>query len=455
MSTYSIINPYDETVLDELTYTSESEAMAALEGVREGLASARRRTAHERASVLKKLTELLRRDAEIIAQQITAEIGKTITDSRVEVQRAAATFECAAEEARRNNGETLDSDAYGGQRGKWGLTTYQPIGVVLAITPFNFPINLPAHKIGPAFAAGNTILFKPGPQNYLSARLLTQLCHEAGMTQADIALICPDVPVMEKLIAHPDIACISFTGGTQTAKAIAKNAGLKKLLFELGGNDPLIVMPDADLELAATTTINQRFQTAGQRCTACKRLFIHAEVYERFRDILVSKTATLKVGDPTRDDTVVGPVVSARAATEVEERIQQAKEQGATVLSGGSRKGNVIEPTIIEDVPDACLLIADETFGPVAPLLKFDSVDDLVRRANGTEFGLQSGVFTRDLGVVKQLFERLDVGAMAVNDGPGFRAEHFPFGGVKHSGLGREGVRYAMREMSHIKTLIL
>lgn len=454
MSSYQIINPYNSRVIEEVKWTSREEAFQALSLLEQGRNTQKIFAPFERSQILSRLAELMKRDREKIARQITLEMGKTIADSLVEMDRAITTVTLSAQEAIRINGEVLNSDAFPPRRDKRGVVEHVPLGIVLCITPFNFPINLSVHKIGPAFAAGNCILFKPGPQNYLSGKCLTELCHEAGMPKDTFQMINPDIPVMSELTAHPSINCISFTGGVLAAKAIAKNAGLKKLLFELGGNDPLILMPDGDIKLAVKTAINQRFATAGQRCTASKKLFIHAAVYDAFKHLLLEESKKLVVGDPMDEKTFVGPVVNAKAADEIMRRLDQAVSFGAKVLLGHKREGNIIYPTIIENLKSECDLIKDETFGPVMPLLKFETIEEVIAELRTSSFGLQAGVFTHDLRVIKKLYSDLDVGALAVNDGPGFRAEHFPFGGMKESGMGREGVAYAIREMSVPKTLI-
>lgn len=454
MSSYKIINPYTSEAITEVSYTSESDALKSLELLEKGLTLQKKMAPYERADILSKLANLMKRDREKIAAQITQEMGKTISDSLVEMDRAITTITLSAQEAIRINGEVLNSDAFAPRRDKRGLVEYFPLGIVMCITPFNFPINLSAHKIGPAFAAGNCILFKPGPQNYLSGKMLTDICHEAGMHPETFQMVNPDISVMKTLTKHPSVNCISFTGGVVAAKAIAQNAGLKKLLFELGGNDPLIVMPDGDINLAVKTAINQRFGTAGQRCTASKKIFIHESLYSSFRTKLLAETGKLVIGDPTRDETFVGPVVNSKAADEIMRRLEDAVKSGATVLTGNKREGNIIYPTIIENVKDDCELIKEETFGPVLPLKAFKEIEEVISQLKTSAFGLQAGVFTNDLRVIKRLYEELEVGALAVNDGPGFRAEHFPFGGMKESGMGREGVAYAIREMSALKTLI-
>ncbi|MCB9677944.1 MAG: aldehyde dehydrogenase family protein [Alphaproteobacteria bacterium] len=451
---YVVTNPWNGEVLGHFEHTSAAAVDEALTKLEAGRAVFRSLAAHQRSAILSAFADGLDARAEELARLVTAEVGKTLRDSRVELERASATLRCSADEARQIRGEVLDSDTYGPTRGRWGIVHRRPLGIVLAITPFNFPINLALHKIGPAFAAGCPVLFKPGPQNTLSARLLTQIAHEAGFPEETLQCCVPDVPVLTDVIASDRVQVVSFTGGVPTARAIARAAGPKKLLLELGGNDPLIVFEDADLDAAVRTVVAQRFATAGQRCTAAKRVFVHTSVFEAFAARLVAATEALVVGDPADEATFVGPVVSLAAAEAIEARIQDAVAQGARVLAGGRREGTLIRPTVLTHVPDTAELVADETFGPVVPLFGFQDEDELVRRVNQTPFGLQAGVFTQRLDRVRRLFEALDVGALAVNDGPGFRAEHFPFGGVKHSGLGREGVRYCIEELTMHKTLV-
>lgn len=452
---YKIINPYNDDIIGEFNYTTAADLEISLIAVEKSKRQLNSICAYERSDILEKLAVLLNEHKEQFSILITQETGKTISDSRIELDRAINTTKACAIEARKLDGELLDSDAYSPKRGKWGLVCWRPIGTVLCITPFNFPINIAMHKIGPAFAAGNPILFKPAPQNYQSAKLLVELCYEAGIPQDAIKMILPDIPVLSNLIADKRIAAINFTGGSQAGEAIANKAGYKKLLFELGGNDPLIVMPDGNYKLAINAAISQRFATAGQRCTAAKRFYIHQDVYSQFVDGLLEKSSALQVGNPEIETTFVGPLINAQAADIVEQRIKQAVELGAKVLLGNKREKNIIYPTILENVPIDSELVKEETFGPVMPIHAFSDIDEIIPLINDCLYGLQAGIFTESIGLAKYLFEQLDVGTLAINDGPGFRAEHFPFGGVKASGIGREGIHYAVREMSIQKTLVL
>ncbi|MGB7391494.1 sulfoacetaldehyde dehydrogenase SafD [Marinomonas sp.] len=453
--TYSLVNPYNNELLGEYEYSSWAQIEEKLALLKQGQKTQRKTAAFERANTLMTLASLLKKHAEKMAKLITLETGKTISDSRVEMVRAVNATIASAEEARQISGEALDSDAYAAAGGKIGVVCWRPLGTIFCITPFNFPINIAMHKIGPAYAAGNSILFKPGPQNTASSQLLVDLCYEAGIPQNVLQFCMPPLSDLDRLNAHPAINAINFTGGTAAANAISAAAGYKKLLLELGGNDPLIIMEDADLEAAAKSAINHRFATAGQRCTAAKRLFIHAAVYDKFRDILVEKSAALVIGDPMKDDTFVGPVIHQAAADEIRKRIEGAINDGATVALGNQYEGAFVYPTILENVSADSEVMIEETFGPVMPLYKFDDVEEIIPIINNTAYGLQAGIFSNNLSVIRYLFEELDVGTLATNDGPGFRTEHFPFGGVKESGVGREGIKYAIREMSHTKTLVI
>lgn len=455
MPSFKAFNPFDNSLLGEFNFHSKAQVDQTIELLKKGKETQANLSAHERAQMLENFAKELEKNSEKMAKLITDEVGKTIQDSRVEMQRSINTIMAASHEARMIRGEVLDTDAYLPKRKKVGVVFKKPLGIILCITPFNFPINLSMHKIAPAIASGNCVFFKPGPQNYQSGKLLVEIAHSAGIPKECIQFCYPEIADLSDVIASDDINCISFTGGTKTADAIAKNAGRKKLLLELGGNDPLILMSDGDLDLAVQTTINQRFATAGQRCTASKRLFIHESVYDEFKTKLVEKSSKLVIGDPKNEDTFVGPVVNTAAADEIEKRINDAINSGAVCLRGNKREGNIIHPTILENVPLEAQLIADETFGPVVPLIKFNELSEVIKIVNSAQFGLQAGVFTNNIKVIEKLFESLEVGALAVNDGPGFRAEHLPFGGVKDSGLGREGVRYAMEEMMYLKTLII
>ncbi len=451
---FKVINPYTGDEVNSFHFSHEADIEKALTLLKEGESEVKKMSSQQRANILFQLAEVLKKNQQKMAEMISLEMGKTIKDAQVEMARAVDTIVCSAEEAKRISGESIDADSWGSYTDKTAVVKRFPLGIIAAITPFNFPINLAAHKIGPAFAAGNTILFKPHPQCFFSSKKLLQCCYEAGMSEKMIQLVCPDLSEMPLIIKDKRVRCISLTGGIHAAESVCKTAGVKKLLFELGGNDPLVVMDDARIEQAVDVAINQRFGTAGQRCTAAKRVFIHENIYEEFQSLLLEKTEKLKVGDPLNPETFVGPVVSEKVAEDALRRIESAVASGAKLLMGGKRQGALLWPTIVENVSMDCELVADETFAPIIPLFKFSQIEEVIKLINSSDFGLQSGLFTNKLDIIKKFYSEIEVGAVAINDGPGYRKEHLPFGGVKKSGIGREGVKYAIEEMSYTKSLI-
>ncbi len=411
-------------------------------------------TSYERGRILQRASERLAGDVESWARLITAEMGKPISDARFEVRRAVETFRLSAEEATRLWGEVIPGDVTSMPVDKIGLTRRVPVGVVLAVTPFNFPLNIAAHKVGPALAAGNRVILKPSRSAPLTALRMGELLDDCGLPPGAMQVVCLGREAAEKLVAHPGVNMVTLTGGTDTGRRVAALAGAKKISLELGGNDPLIVMADADLDAAAATAVDQRFGTSGQRCTAVKRVLVQRPVAAEFMDKLLALTERVQVGDPADDGVRIGPLITEAAAVLVERRINDACDRGATLRAGGRREKSLVWPTVLQSPPPDCELVAEETFGPVLPVFVFDEVDEAIDLANSTPYGLQAGLFTRDLDTVKRFFDGLEVGAVIVNGGPGFRQEHLPFGGVKASGVGREGIRFAMLEMTETKLLV-
>ena len=447
---FDVINPYNLNIFYSYNLTSKNEAISKLNHLKNSNYSV-----HEITKKFDHLVNLINENKNVISKTITQEIGKTIRDTKIELDRAEVTINAIRDARRSLSGDLLDSNNYLPGENKLGLVKYAPLGIILAMTPFNFPINLALHKIIPALAMGNSVLFKPHPQCYKSSEMLTELFYQAGFDKQDIQMICPSNEDMKTIITHAKVNCVSFTGGIQGARAISALAVMKKQLFELGGNDALVIYPNSDYKKAVSAIINQRFGCAGQRCTASKRIFIHQECYDEVKELLLTETKKITVGDPLSDDSFLGPVVHEKAAMEIEKRILDAKKLGARIIFGGDRSGAVISPTIIENTTEEMELIKEETFGPVVPLFSFSSTNELIDKINNSTFGLQCGVFTQDISLAKELFEKIDVGAIILNEGPGYRADHFPFGGNKMSGIGREGAKYALMEFSQPKTLIM
>ncbi len=452
---FQVYNPYTQELLAEYQYSTNEEIDKTIATLKDHQSKIAQMPVYQRVDVLFKLKSLLSENKEKLATLVVQETGKTITDALIEIDRAISTIEATAAEIRSLKGETLPSDAYPPNRQKLGITDWKPLGLIYCITPFNFPINIAMHKIAPAFAAGNAILYKASEYNYLSSQFLLELCYQAGIPKEVLQPIYPSPDQHQKVNQDSRINAINFTGGSFAGKLITQQAGIKPLLMELGGNDPLIVCDDGDLTLAVQVAIQQRFGTAGQRCTAPKRFFVHKEVKTSFIDALVEASKSLIVGDPMNSNTFTGPLIHQQAALLVEARIKEACSLGAKCLLGGQREASIIWPTILDDVPPESSLVHEETFGPVIPIQTFSELNDLPHMINSTDYGLQAGVFTESLSTARWLHDSLDVGALIVNDGPGFRAEHFPFGGVKASGIGREGAGYAIRAMSQAKLLVI
>jgi acyl-CoA reductase-like NAD-dependent aldehyde dehydrogenase len=450
---FPVHNPFSGAVVGQLPETSEAEIGATVARAKIAAAGFRTSTPHQRRDLLNRLAELMHRDAEVLAQTVCAEMGKTITEARNEVRRAQNTLRLSGDAATFLDGEVLHCAIVAGGVDRQAVITYAPTGVVAAITPFNYPVNLLCHKLGPAIAAGNAVVVKPSPKAPLGADHLVRLCAEAGFP-TDLVQIAHGGADAATALARAPIDLLSFTGGPHAGLALKRASGLVRCLMELGGNDPLIVLPDADLDAAAATAIGHRFEIAGQSCAAAKKLFLHEDIAETFTEILLAKVAAHRFGDPSDADTEMGPVIDAVAAAEIVARLDEAKSMGARLLAGGVREANMISPAVIADVMPAMKLVATETFGPILALRRFSDLDAVMHEINTSDYGLQAGIFSNDHAAIRKLTRGLQVGGIMVNEGPDFRAEHVPFGGIKQSGLGREGVRIALREMSESRVVI-
>jgi len=406
----------------------------------------------DRAEVLGRAAELLTARAEECAALITAESGVCRKETEREVVRAAGNLRVAAAEALRIRGESLLLPS--GDR--LAVTLREPVGLVAAITPFNRPLNQVAVKVGPAVAAGCTVLLKPSEQTPLTALLFAELMIEAGLPPDSLAVVsgAPD-RIGPAVAGHPGVDMVTFTGSVEVGLRVAAAAAGKRQLLELGGNDPLFVLPDADLLAAARLAADGACATAGQSCRGVKRIIVWSEVADEFVELLADAVSRKRVGDPRSLDTDVGPLVSEEAAREVERRVETAIDAGAVRVAGGARQGALLDPVVLDFVPPDAELVQRETFGPVAPVLRVRSLDQAVAVSNGTPYGLQAGVLTNDSESFWELARRLRVGAVNLGEGPHFDSPYIPFGGVKSSGVGREGIPYAVAEMTTLKTVTL
>jgi glyceraldehyde-3-phosphate dehydrogenase (NADP+) len=449
------VNPYDGRLIAEVCQAGRSEIEPAIQATIEGARVMRSLPGHARSSLLAAIARLLQTRQEEGARIIAGEAGKPISDARREVGRAIQTFSIAAEEAKRIGGDVLPLDWTPGTESYWGVTRRFPLGAVLGITPFNFPINLVAHKVAPAIAAGNAILIKPAPQTPLTALFLGELAVEAGFPPGALNIVPCANDVAERLVGDARFKLLSFTGSAQIGWMLKAKCGKKKAVLELGGNAGVIIEPDAELDLAAQRCVAGGFAYAGQTCISVQRILIHESVVESFTAKFLAQVATLKVGDPADETTVIGPLIDGKAADRVDGWIREAVAQGAKLLAGGTRSGAVLPATVLSNVNATMKVSCEEVFGPLVTITPYRQFEQAVALLNNSPYGLQAGVFTQDINRIFSAFRDLEVGAVLANEIPTFRADHMPYGGVKDSGLGREGVRYAIEEMTEPRLLVL
>ena len=446
-------NPYNLELIAEIEQTSAQELHSLINSAVSGFKNSTL-LAIDRFKILSKAAELLELEKEEFAVLVCQETGKPIRESRFEVDRACTTLAWSAQEALRIDGLIQSCDVTEKPSLKKAYIHRVPLGLIAAITPFNFPLNIPSHKIGPALASGNAVIIKPSPKSPLSTSRLVELFFRAGLPR-DLLKIVHGGPETGKMLVCEKINAVSFTGSATAGRQIAKSAAGKKLTMELGGNDPVVVMDDADLESAALAIVKHRFSFSGQRCTSCKRVFIHKSVYEDLKNRLNILISQLRVGDPMNESTDIGPLIDDEAADNIQQKIESAKRAGAVVISGGTREGRILHPVLIENLDPDDPLVQQETFGPVLPIAEFENFQEAIELVNSTPYGLQSAIFTNRMDIVKKAFQEFEVGTLIVNEGTGFRVESLPFGGVKDSGIGREGIRYAINEFTTLKTLIV
>lgn len=449
-----VIDPQNNEVIATVPSASKDHMEYTIYEAKEGVALAAALPVHERIAILYKVSELLKQRTEEFAVTIAKEGSKTINEARGEVRRCIETLRISAEEARRINGETVPFDQMPGSENRVGYYYRFPIGLVAAITPFNDPLNLVAHKIGPAIAAGNAIIVKPATATPLSALKLAELFEEAGLPKKVLSVITGKGSVIgDTLIQHDDVQMISFTGGVETGEKITKKAGIKKIGMELGSNSPTIVLNDADLNKAVESTVSGAFSAAGQNCIGVQRVYAEHDIFEEFKNEFVSKTKEVTMGDKLLDTTDMGPLISETEAIRVEEWVNEAIDKGAELLAGGKRRGAFYEPTVLTNLPADCTLATEEVFGPVVTLYQVQNLNEAIERSNQVNYGLQAGIFTKNVERAFEAIHRIKVGGIMINDSSDYRIDSMPFGGVKNSGLGREGIRFSIQEMTESKVV--
>ncbi|SDI27400.1 aldehyde dehydrogenase family protein [Natribacillus halophilus] len=442
-------DPGTEEIIGTVPKGTAEDMEKALKSANKGRQIAAALTTRQRMDILTKAAELVDDNLEKAAQLIATEGIKTINEARSEAGRTAETLRLSAEEARQLSGETINFDQASGNSDRHGYFFRFPVGIIGAITPFNDPLNLVAHKIGPALASGNAVILKPATQTPLSALWLTEKLLEAGLPPEIINTITGSgSEVTPPLLESPDVRMITFTGGVEAGEKIAKTAGLKKTSMELGSNSPFLVFKDADLDDAAEAAVGGAYGAGGQNCLSVQRIYVHKDIEQTFTEKFIQKAKQLSTGDKKNEQTDMGPVISEQETNNIMTNIENAKEQGAEVLCGGTRKNRFVQPTLLSRVPKTTTLYKDEIFGPVASLHTFSDYDEAISAANEVDFGLQAGVFTNDLHIAHRAVHDLHVGGVIINDSSDFRVDAMPFGGVKSSGIGREGVHTAMMDMT-------
>ena len=446
-------SPYSGEVVGRVAKGGADEARRAVDAAASALE--RPLPAHERAAILDRVAALLRERHEDAARTICAEAAKPIKTARVEVSRAISTFTFAAVEARKLVGEGIPMDASEAGAGKLAFTVRKPVGVVGAISPFNFPLNLVAHKLAPALAAGCPVVLKPASQTPLSALLLAEVEQEAGLPEGWLNVVVgPSSAIGDVLVEDDRVRLITFTGSSGVGWGIAERAARKRVRLELGNSTPVIVAADADVEAAATKLAGNAFSFAGQSCISVQRIYVERPVLADFLARFLPKVEALTVGDPADDATDVGPVIDADNRDRILEWIAEAEAAGAQVLAGG-RDGELIRPTVLGDVPDDAKVSCQEVFGPVCVVNPYDTLDEAIRRANGTDYGLQAGIFTSSIASALAAADALEFGGVTVNEAPTFRADQMPYGGVKGSGNTKEGPAFTIREMTEERLVVI
>jgi acyl-CoA reductase-like NAD-dependent aldehyde dehydrogenase len=454
--TIPVQNPYDRTVVDTVPRADRGDVERALESAVRGARAMAKLSGYDRHRILHKAAELMAAREEDLGRTISLEEGKILAEGRLEANRAVETIRGSAEEAKRLHGETVPVDAAPGGAGKLAFTLRVPCGVVAAITPFNFPLNLVCHKVGPALAGGNAVIVKPASDTPLSALKLTEILLEAGLPPEGIQCVTgPGGEIGDLLCADPRVRKITFTGSRDVGEHICKMAGLKRVTMELGSNSPVIVMPDADLERVAQAVASTGYANAGQVCISAQRILTAGKVYADFLAALKPKVEAITAGNQLDEKVKMGPMVREKEAIRVEEWIREAVGGGARLVTGGTRQGAVYAPTVVADVKPNMRISQEELFGPAVVVTPFDDIDQAIALANDSHYGLAASIFTESLEHAMKFAREVQSGNLHVNWGPQWRADLMPYGGLKESGFGKEGPAYAIQEMTELKLVVL
>ena len=447
--------PYNDEVVAEVYEATEADIEAAIGASVQGFAITRKLPAHARSRILGNLFERMEKRADELVYALSMEGGKTQNVAKGEVERARETVRIAAEEALRINGEILSIDLTPAGEGRLGFVRRFPLGPVVGIAPFNYPLNLACHKLAPAVAAGNSFILKPASATPLSGLLLGEMLLEAGYPGEALSVVVTPGARAEKLVRDPRVAFVSFTGSSEVGWHLKDIAGRKRVGLELGGNAAAIVHEDAHIDYAVSRIVMGGFINAGQNCISVQRVLVHRPVYGQVVEKIAARTRALKVGDPRLPQIEIGPMINQKAAQDAWQKVEEALAQGAKILVGGKVEGTLFEPTVLIDTQPGMRVNQEELFAPVITITPYDDFTQALALANDTDFGLQSGLFTQNMNRIMRAFEEIEVGGLQVNDVSTFRVDHMPYGGVKGSGVGREGPRYAIEEMTEQKLMVL
>src|SRR3989441_2632083 len=451
-----VLNPYDGSQVDTVPKADADDVERALATAVRGARAMRKLTGYERFRILRKAADLMTQRSEDLARTITLEEGKIIAEARIEATRAVEIIALSAEEAKRLSSEVVPLDGAPGAVNKFGFTIRVPCGVVVGISPFNFPLHLVCHKVGPALAAGNSVIVKPATDTPLSALKLVQILLDAGIPPEAVQCLTGNgSEVGEALCRDPRVRKITFTGSRDVGERICQVAGLKKVTMELGSNAPLIVMPDADLEKVATGVAATGYANAGQVCISCQRVLPLKSIYNDFLNVLKPKVAALATGNPLEEKTKMGPMVRERDAVRVEEWVKEAIQGGARLVTGGERRGAIYAPTVLADVKPEMRVSRSDVFGPAVAVTPVGSIEEAIAMANDTNYGLSAGIFTQNIDWAMKFAQEVEAGNLHINWGPQWRADLMPYGGLKESGFGKEGPKYAVQEMTELKMVVM
>lgn len=455
-STYMpLYSPYSEAHIADIPKATTEEVDQAIQAADAATRVMAEMPAYQRADILYQLAEKLAERKDEAARIIALEAAKPFATAKGEVARTIETYRFAAEEAKRIHGETIPLDASASGTGRIAYTVRKPIGVIGAITPFNFPMNLVAHKVGPAIAAGNTIVLKPASQTPLSSFFIAELLEEIGLPKGALNIVTGSGrTVGEQIVTDPRVQMVTFTGSPEVGIGIRNKAGLKRVTLELGSNSAVIIDRDVDVDRIIPRCVTSAFSNQGQVCISVQRIYVHEAIYNTFVEKFVAQTKTLKLGDPLEEQTDVSALITKKDVERTLSWMKEAKQAGAHVITGGSAQGNVLEPTVIVDATKAMKVSCQEVFAPIVTIQKVSSMEEAFASVNDSRYGLQAGIYTENVYTALEATEKLHVGGVMINDTPTFRVDQMPYGGVKESGVGREGIAYAVEEMTELKLIV-